>query len=492
MQLRRSAAANPKRDLPMNDSVGVIVNSTQIFDDSLPLATVGNQRFLEFLLRRVSAAFPARQRIFAMAFWDLQRIREDFAQHVESLGFTFFIADRDDGNRLARTARHFGLEHVLDVDVLAPLSSMHFAEEMIAAHLEQGADLTLCHNLPRNLAPWVVSTRALGRYTSLATMGFCNHWGIEQAAPEGAHYTQVMLANPQRFNVHLYEAPVKWQGAGWDAFSEQLASLRLADQASLPRLRECVYTLNKDDITSDDVIDFVLIENMQKTWSKAAEFDSKFAVVDHAGMETESGFDDMSFRETRWFVLNDKTFLADVELEKAHILELGCGHGRLIAVLADRFGEVHGTDVTRERIMEARYRLRDKPNVFISQNDGRSLQQYPNDRFDLVYSHGVLVHIHSRSIIENYIQEMARVVKPGGRIKFDIYHGSDTFGIGPRFFTLGSRYTEEEIEKIFIRNGLGVESITYAMHRQYHRQAGEGAEYSLLPLKQMLVVGIKQ
>jgi hypothetical protein len=60
----------------------------------------------------------------------------------------------------------------------------------------------------------------------------------------------------------------------------------------------------------------------------------------------------------------------------------------------------------------------------------------------------VFVHINSRTVIENYVREMSRVLKPGGRLKFDAYFGRDLFGISTQQFGLGARFSEDEINNM--------------------------------------------
>lgn len=474
-----------------NDNFCVIVNSDQIFEDSLPLATVGGASFLELLLSNVRSAFPERKRLFAMAFRNLQEMTDNLVQLVESHGFEMVVADRDYANRLSRAARLSGFGHVLDVDATMPLTGFSFAEDMMAAHLDSGADLTLCHNLPRTLAPTVVARRALSLYNSVVNTSMAASCGVEDAFAKAEGYVRFMIANPARFRVNFYEAPICWEGAAFDPFAEEFTALSLAAKENLPRIRNVIYTAGRPDVTHDDVIDCMLIRNMQANWDRLEEFDTKYAVVDGANMSTKAEFDKATQGEVNWFVLNDRKFLGKDDISRKSIIEVGCGHGRLLRFLAPAFREAHGADSSLQRIMEARYCLREFPNAHVSQTDGRSLGQFPDAGFDFAFAHGVFVHIHSKSIINNYIKEMARVVKPGGRIKFDIYHGKDVFGIGPRFFGIGARYTEGEIKAVFKEAGLKLKDISYATHRQYAREGRAGKEISGLSLKQMLVVAQK-
>lgn len=471
--------------------VVVIVNSDQVFEDSLQLATVGGETFLEFLLGNVRDALPDSHRIFAMAFRDLQKMNEHLVNLVKSFGFEMFIGDRDYANRMARASRLAGFDHVLDIDVTCPLTSLHCVQDMLASHLAAGRDLTVCHNLPRTLAPALVRRQALALYNSLVNTSMPAAFGLNAVLRPAATYQDYMLANPERFTANFYEAPLRWEGAAFDPFAEDLSALRLSAKENLPLIRETVYAIGEHNLSADDVIDALLIKNMRRNWDRLEEFNTRYAVVDGVDMSTDESFEKATRYELDWFVLKDKMFLGKANLKTKNILEVGCGHARLLRFLAPVFGMVYGTDASSHRIQEAAYRMREFPNAHFTQADGRSLRQYADAQFDYVFAHGVFVHIHSKSVIDNYIREMARVAKPGGKIKFDVYHGTDVFGIGPRFFGIGARYTEDELAGLFKEIGLTCVDISYISPRQYARNAESGKELSGLPLKQMLVVASK-
>lgn len=466
---------------------GVVVSSDQVFRDSLVMGSVGESCFLDMLLERVARTFPDLPRVFAMAFRNHMEMTKEFAERVQALGFEFFVTDRDYASRLLRAAGQYGLDHVIDVDASCPLTCMEYARGMVASHLESGADVTAAHNLPRNLTPCVISTQALSRVKSMTGTSMPAYYQLEDMAAEGRDHVAFMLGHPAFFDVQLVEWPLTWQGAALDTFGEDFTALRLRDKASLHTLRELIYTINDADLTADDIVDFLLIRQMRAFWDRSTELETRFAVVDGEGMDTVAAFEAQARGEVDWFVLGDAVFMDGASPADLSILEVGCGHGRLLKSLAERFAMVHGADGSPMRFLEARYRFRDVANVRLTQTDGRSLRQYADNMVDRCFAHGVFVHIHSRTIIDNYIREMARVTKPGGLVKFDIYHGTGYFGASPWFYGYGARYTEEDVQALFDQAGVRLEALGYAMHVQYAR--GEDKEHSGLPLKQMLVTG---
>jgi SAM-dependent methyltransferase len=102
-------------------------------------------------------------------------------------------------------------------------------------------------------------------------------------------------------------------------------------------------------------------------------------------------------------------------------LEIGCGPGRLMRPLSRYFAEIHGVDVSDEMITLARERLQDVPHAHPHLNDGASLQEFPNEWFDFVYSYAVFQHVPDREVVSEYMREMHRVMKTDGfaRLQFN-------------------------------------------------------------------------
>ena len=102
------------------------------------------------------------------------------------------------------------------------------------------------------------------------------------------------------------------------------------------------------------------------------------------------------------------------------VLEIGCGAGRLTRALSNIFGEVHAVDVSGEMVARARAALQDRPNVTFYQNNGCDLSVVPPLVFDFAYSSLVFQHIPSREVIETYVREVHRLLRPGALFKFQV------------------------------------------------------------------------
>jgi SAM-dependent methyltransferase len=101
------------------------------------------------------------------------------------------------------------------------------------------------------------------------------------------------------------------------------------------------------------------------------------------------------------------------------VLEIGLGQGAESEQLIRRGARWSGLDLTKESVerVRARLELRQLPHVDLRQ--GSALQiPWPDESFDVVFSHGVLHHIPD---IHTAQSEIHRVLKPGGRLIAMLY-----------------------------------------------------------------------
>lgn len=98
-----------------------------------------------------------------------------------------------------------------------------------------------------------------------------------------------------------------------------------------------------------------------------------------------------------------------------HILDVGCGVGVDVRMLAERVGDdglVVGVDNSMEMIDAARERVEGIPSARIEQDDAADLS-FPDDTFDAARAERVLIHLDDPA---EALAEMVRVTREGGRI----------------------------------------------------------------------------
>ncbi|MFY9621333.1 MAG: class I SAM-dependent methyltransferase [Pyrinomonadaceae bacterium] len=101
-----------------------------------------------------------------------------------------------------------------------------------------------------------------------------------------------------------------------------------------------------------------------------------------------------------------------------HILEIGCGFGRVGAELAPRCARWIGCDVSPRMVAYARERLSGFDNVEVIEISGFDLQPVPDESIDVVYCTVVFMHLDEWDRYK-YVLEARRVLRPGGRVYID-------------------------------------------------------------------------
>jgi ubiquinone/menaquinone biosynthesis C-methylase UbiE len=100
------------------------------------------------------------------------------------------------------------------------------------------------------------------------------------------------------------------------------------------------------------------------------------------------------------------------------IMEIGCGVGRVGAVLAGRCRSWTGADVSANMLSHTRRRLASHPNVRTVELSGYDLGPIASESLDLVYCTVVFMHVSEWERF-SYIEEARRVLRPGGRLYVD-------------------------------------------------------------------------
>jgi len=98
--------------------------------------------------------------------------------------------------------------------------------------------------------------------------------------------------------------------------------------------------------------------------------------------------------------------------------ELGCGAGRMTRAFARRFRSVTAIDISEEMQARAKGYLKNFINVRWVLADGGSLAGVQTGSMDFVFSYLVLQHYPSADLIVGSIEEMMRILRPGGAFLF--------------------------------------------------------------------------
>lgn len=101
------------------------------------------------------------------------------------------------------------------------------------------------------------------------------------------------------------------------------------------------------------------------------------------------------------------------------VLEIGLGQGADSESLIRRGARWSGVDLTAESVERVRTRLTLRDLPFDNLKQGSVLElPFPDDSFDVVFSHGVLHHVPE---VRQAEQEIHRVLRPGGELIIMMY-----------------------------------------------------------------------
>ncbi|MBN8729118.1 MAG: class I SAM-dependent methyltransferase [Acidobacteria bacterium] len=158
---------------------------------------------------------------------------------------------------------------------------------------------------------------------------------------------------------------------------------------------------------------------MREDWNARASEDAHYYVA--FGRRNQSGeeFFDTAREQVRGLMLEMRRLPA-ARVRARRALEIGCGPGRLMKPLLAAFGEIHGVDISDQMIERARENLVGIPHAHAHHAPNSNLEAFADESFDFVYSYAVFQHIPSREVVMGYLDEAARVLKPGGVIRVQI------------------------------------------------------------------------
>ncbi|MBO0727935.1 MAG: methyltransferase domain-containing protein [Acidimicrobiaceae bacterium] len=150
------------------------------------------------------------------------------------------------------------------------------------------------------------------------------------------------------------------------------------------------------------------LQNLSEFWDDSARIDTVRSIADSD--------DEVSFETSG---RADAAAVLAIAPENAVVLEIGCGVGRIMQHLAPATSQVHGIDISSEMIERGSRRLGHLPNVHFHLGNGYDLEVFSDETFDVVFAWVVFQHM-PKTVAFNYLTEVQRVLKPGGRFRLQV------------------------------------------------------------------------
>lgn len=161
---------------------------------------------------------------------------------------------------------------------------------------------------------------------------------------------------------------------------------------------------------------------MRHDWNERARKDAFLYIASWKGDWNEEAF--FASGEADYELLVEPIIVRlGITPAESAMVELGCGAGRMTRALASRFRSVTAIDISEEMQARAKSYLKDSGNVRWVLTDGASLAGVETGSMDFVFSYLVLQHYPSAELIGGSIQEMMRILLPGGAFLFQ-FNGS--------------------------------------------------------------------
>jgi 2-polyprenyl-3-methyl-5-hydroxy-6-metoxy-1,4-benzoquinol methylase len=131
----------------------------------------------------------------------------------------------------------------------------------------------------------------------------------------------------------------------------------------------------------------------------------------------------------RRFIFGSRLFAHNIEpfdkiipfsdLRGKRVLEIGCGMGLHSELMARAGAEVVAIDISETSVAASKLRFESKQlDIEVHNSDAVQLD-FPAESFDFVWSWGV---IHHSAYTGKIVQEISRVLRPGGQARVMVYH----------------------------------------------------------------------
>ena len=183
------------------------------------------------------------------------------------------------------------------------------------------------------------------------------------------------------------------------------------------------------------------LRQLQRNWERLAQADPLWSICTDPEKRHHQWGEREFFETGRTEISTVLSCLASLGLHPdpaAPALDFGCGVGRLTRALAASFGECWGVDISETMIQLATEFNVDCSRCRFLVNTTDNLQVFHSGYFGFIYTSIVLQHMETR-YVRRYLGEMARVLRPGGVLVFQVLDRRKGAWLGELRANLGIR-----------------------------------------------------
>lgn len=156
---------------------------------------------------------------------------------------------------------------------------------------------------------------------------------------------------------------------------------------------------------------------LQRNWEQRSRSRLRdFYIASHRGWNR-----DAAWRAQAAIDVDTLFFATDPAVTPSwHVLEIGCGVGRLVDPVLARVATYTGFDVAAGMVHEARQRHAGNDRARFLLGNGLGVPAAAKDRsYDLVLAHAVFIHC-PRIVIRANLQSAMATLRPGGQLRFQV------------------------------------------------------------------------
>jgi len=219
-------------------------------------------------------------------------------------------------------------------------------------------------------------------------------------------------------------------------------------------------------VRKQKLVDAQIVEQMRKDWDERARTNGRHFVATGQAAWSDEDFFRSGQLEINDIVLSE---LQDIckgrNAAEMRVLEIGCGAGRMTEALSRIFGKVDAVDISGEMIALAQSALAARRNIQFHLNNGVDLSMFEDECFDFVLSVIVFQHIPRKAIVENYISETWRVLRPHSLFKFQVQGAAIPEQLADTW--VGAGFSEAEIAACASKSGFRIEK-SHGAGTQYY------------------------